>query len=86
LSVEYSASLFIYTECEKDLDLSPILKIGIEYIYRNIFFIRGGIRIFPASYAFGAGLRHKGFLLEFSSSYHQYLGFTPQVSCQYDFR
>jgi hypothetical protein len=86
LSVEYSASLFIYSECEKDLDLSPILKIGLEYIFRNIFFVRGGIRIFPASYSFGAGLRHNRVLFEFSTAYHQYLGFSPQVSLQYDFK
>jgi hypothetical protein len=86
LSVEYSPSLIIYTECEKDLDLSPILKIGIEYIFRDVFFVRGGIRIFPATYSFGAGLKHNHFLLEFSSVYHQYLGFTPQVSLQYDFK
>ena len=47
LSFEYSPSLFIYTECEKDLDFSPLFKIGTEYIYREIFFIRGGIRIIP---------------------------------------
>ena len=84
LSVEYSPSLFIYTECEKDLDFSPILKIGTEYIYRDIFFIRGGIRIFPASYSFGAGFTYDRIILEFSSSYHQYLGFTPLLSLQYN--
>jgi hypothetical protein len=76
----------IYIECEKDLDFPPILKIGMEYIFRDVFFIRGGIRIFPATYAFGAGLRHEHFLLEFSSAYHQYLGFTTQVSLQYDLK
>lgn len=86
LSFQYSPALFIHAECEKDLDFPPILKIGMEYIYMNIFFIRVGIRIFPASYSFGAGLRHNRFLLEFSSAYYQYLGFTPQVSIQYDFK
>jgi hypothetical protein len=86
LSFQYSPALFIHAECEKDLYLSPCLKIGLEYIYRNIFFVRGGIRIFPASYSFGAGLRHNRLLFEFSSAYHQYLGFTPQVSLQYNFK
>lgn len=86
LAVEYSPSFFIYTECEKDLELSPILKIGTEYICRKIFFIRGGIKMFPVCYAFGAGLKHDRFLLEFASSYHQYLGFTPLVSLQYDLK
>lgn len=86
LSVEYSPSLFIYTECEKDLDFSPLFKIGTEYIYREIFFIRGGIRLFPVSYSFGAGFTYERLLLEFSSAYHQYLGFTPLLSLQYDFK
>jgi hypothetical protein len=86
LSVEYSPSLFIYTECEKDLDFSPVLKIGIEYIYRELFFIRGGIRIFPASWSFGAGLIHDHLLFEFCSSWHQYLGFTPMISLQYNLK
>jgi hypothetical protein len=86
LSVEYSPAFFIYAEFEKDLDFSPILKIGSEYIYRDLFFIRGGIRIFPVSYSFGAGFTYDRILLEFSSSYHQYLGFTPGLSLQYNLK
>lgn len=86
LSVQFSPAMWIYTECEKDLDLPPCMKLGMEYIYRAIFFIRGGIRIFPASYSFGAGIRHNRIFLEFSSAYHQFLGFTPHVSIQYDLK
>jgi len=86
LSFHYSPALIIHTECEKDLDLPPGLKIGIEYIFRDIFFIRGGIRIFPASWSFGAAIRHHRFIFEISSYYHQYLGYTPQVSLQFDFK
>jgi len=86
LSFCYSPVLNIHTECEKDLDLPPGLTIGMEYFFREIFVIRGGIRIFPASCSFGAAMRHHKFLFEFSSGYHQYLGFTPQVSFQYDIR
>jgi hypothetical protein len=86
LSYQYSTELYIYTECEKALDFPPTLKIGMEYIFREIFFIRGGIRLFPALWSFGAAVRHQRILFEFSSSYHQYLGFTPQVSLQFDFK
>jgi len=86
ISAEYSPSLFLFTECEKDMEFPPIVKVGSEYIFRDIFFIRGGIRIFPVSYSFGAGMRHNGFLFEFSSSFHQYLGFTPLISLQYDLK
>ena len=86
LSVQYSPVLIIHTEFDKNLDLPPIMKIGIEYIIRKIIFRRGGVRAFPASWSFGTGLRHDEFLFEFSFLYHQYLGFTPQVSIQYDFK
>ena len=86
LSLQYSPSLIFFTECEKDLDLSPHLKIGIEYSIREIFFIRGGISMFPATWSFGAAARQRRFLFEFASTYHQYLGFTPQVSLQYDLK
>jgi len=86
ISLQYSPSLVFLTECEKDLDLPPHLKIGIEYSIRETFYIRGGIRMFPASWSFGAAARHQRFLFEFSSSYHQYLGFTPQVSLQFDLK
>jgi hypothetical protein len=86
LSYHYSSSFIIHTELEKDLDYPPSLKIGMEYNFSEIFIIRGGIRGFPLAYSFGAAVIHKHFLFEFSSCYHQYLGFTPQVSFQFDFK
>ena len=86
LTYQYSTTLFIYTECEKDLDLPPDVKIGIEYGFREIFLLRGGVRIFPASWSFGAAVRYQRILFDFSSSYHQYLGFTPQLTFQFDIK
>jgi hypothetical protein len=86
LSYHYATAFFLHTELEKDLDLPPILKIGLEYIFRELFYIRAGIQALPASYSFGIAIRHQRFLFEFASSYHFYLGFTPQVSLQFDFK
>lgn len=86
LSYQYSQAFHIHSEIEKDLDLSPMVKIGMEYIIRELFFIRFGVKGFPVSYSFGAAFRQQGFLFEFASSYHQYLGFTPNLSLQFDFR
>jgi hypothetical protein len=86
LSYQYSPELAILSECEKDLDFPPILKIGMEYNIRSKFFIRGGIRLFPASWSFGAAVRHNRLLFEFASAYHQYLGYTPQLSFQFDLK
>jgi hypothetical protein len=86
LSVQYSSSLLIHTECEKELDSPPCIKFGLEYGTREIFVIRTGIRMFPVSWSVGAAIRQQHFLFEFSSSYHQYLGFTPQLSLQFDLK
>jgi hypothetical protein len=84
LSFRYSPSLMIHLELEKDLDLPPLVKIGIEYIFNDLVALRGGIKGFPASYSFGAAFRNRQFLFEIASCYHQYLGFTPGITFQYD--
>ena len=86
LSYAYTPALIIYSECEKELDLPPTLRIGLEYIHRNIFFLRAGIHVLPARWSFGTGIRHRSFLLECSFYYHQYLGLTPGVAFQFDFK
>jgi hypothetical protein len=83
---EYTTSFLILAETEKDLYYPPVFKIGSEYNIRERFLIRGGIRMFPFSWSFGAAFREKKVLFEFASSYHQYLGFSPVVSLQYDLR
>jgi hypothetical protein len=86
LLYRYSSSLNILAEAEKDLLYPPCLKVGAEYIFRDLFFIRGGIRIFPFSWSFGAAYRYRHYLVEIASSYHQYLGFSPVITFQYDLR
>jgi len=86
MTFQYAPSLIFYVETEKDLDFSPILKLGMEYLFREVFVIRGGIKMFPAAGSFGVSFRHQSMLYEISTTYHQYLGFTPQLSLQYDFK
>lgn len=82
----YAPVLSIYTEIEKDLDFPMVFKTGIECQARNNVFLQGGISLFPAGYSFGAAYRSHRFLLEISSSYHQYLGFSPAISLQYEIK
>jgi hypothetical protein len=83
-SYQYTSSLILYSEAEKDLYYPPCLKLGTEYIFSEKFYIRGGIRIYPVSWAFGAAFRQNRLLIECASSYHQYLGFSPVFTLQYD--
>jgi len=86
LSYQYNSSLLIIAELEKNLDYPFQIKTGIEFSYNERFVLRGGIRGFPASYSFGAALRVKKIQIEMASCYHQYLGFTPLLTLQYDLR
>jgi hypothetical protein len=86
LSYQYNSSLAFHTQIEKDLDLPLAYKIGMEYFFNKYFIIRGGIRGFPFSWSFGTAIRSNSFLIEFASSYHQFLGFTPNVTLQYNIK
>lgn len=86
LSYQPSSLLRLMGEFEKSSDHAPRFKAGIEINQKEIFFIRGGIRLFPLEYSFGAGFRYHRYIMDISSCYHQYLGFTPQISIQYDLK
>jgi hypothetical protein len=85
-SYQYNAAFLISTELEKNLDFPVVYKIGFEYSSRDIFYARAGISGFPTSCSFGAGIRQNRFMFEFGSAYHVYLGFTPVITIQYDFK
>jgi hypothetical protein len=86
LVYHYSPSLKILAELEKDLDYAPVLKIGMNYIMKDIFAIRFGFKMFPVSWSFGAALHYHKVLVEIASTYHLYLGFTPHLSFQFQFK
>lgn len=86
LTYKYSSSFILYSEAEKDLYYSPCLKIGAEYTFHEKVAIRGGMRLYPVSWSFGVAFFQKRYRFEIASSYHQYLGFSPVVTFQYDFR
>ena len=86
MAYRYSREFLLTVEVEKEMEHSPSIMTGCEITFKELIFIRLGIRALPVQYSFGTGVRYHRFLLEFSSCYHQYLGFTPLVSIQYDIR
>jgi hypothetical protein len=80
LSYAFSDKLILAAESEKDIDYNPVFKAGIEYHPIKQLYFRTGMSTNPVLNAFGFGLEFKSFNLDFSASYHQTLGFTPQVS------
>jgi hypothetical protein len=70
-------------EVEKDIDFKPIFKGGVEYLPTENIYLRFGASNQPALYSFGFGFKAKQLNIDIASSYHNVLGFSPQVSIIY---
>lgn len=70
-------------EMEKNLDYPFRGKMGIEYCPISVLVIRGGVGTRPFLMSFGLGIRLKSLDIAIASSYHQVLGFTPNLSLSY---
>lgn len=82
LGVSYlcSEKVLIAVESEKDIQFDPVFKAGLEYHPVKSLYFRTGISTNPVLNSFGFGLELSNFNLDFAASYHQVLGFTPQLS------
>ncbi len=78
-----SDKIIIAIETEKTVNYSPIFKVGIEYHPAQKVYIRSGVSTNPTFNAAGFGLEFTHFKLDFAASYHQTLGFTPNISIIY---
>jgi hypothetical protein len=62
------------------------IRAGAEYRFMKSACARAGITTSPFRYTFGCGIMLGALTIDFSSSVHQVLGFSPQISMQYQFR
>jgi len=76
-------SVTICAEIRKSTSLQAIISIGCEYRYRDRISFRAGISSGSASISFGAGYILRKMNIDISSSWHSYLGFSPQISFTY---
>ncbi|HSG68149.1 MAG TPA: hypothetical protein VK994_05535, partial [Bacteroidales bacterium] len=58
---------------------------GAEYYFADRFFMRAGITTGPSKYSFGAGMKVNKLVIDISSSIHEWLGYSPQLSFTYGF-
>lgn len=79
-----SDQISITAEIEKSSGIKTVFRTGFEYQPAKAFFIRGGLSTRYGMYSFGAGIVWNCFKIDFSSSYHQTLGFSPQFSLIYE--
>ena len=79
-----SSKVLINVEVEKDIDYKIRLKSGVEYQIVDPLYLRVGVATEPTLVSFGLGVQLKNSVyIDFASSYHQVLGFTPAVGISY---
>ncbi|MCT4581679.1 MAG: hypothetical protein N4A35_09705 [Flavobacteriales bacterium] len=86
LGYQLSEKVNIVVETEKDVDHLAALKTGIEYNANNKLYFRGGVSTGPTLGAFGFGLNLEQYQLNIATTYHQTLGFSPEISFTYQFK
>lgn len=79
LGYEVSEKVFLSTEIVKEEDLPANVNIALQYKFIEQFFLKAGIATVNGQFFAGAGLRWSKLQIDFVSSWHQQLGFTPSI-------
>lgn len=86
LAWKFSEGFITTIEVEKDIQLKPIFKAGLEYHFVKPVYVRIGLLTNPTMFTFGFGVEYGQVNFDFSSSYHLVLGYSPQVALSYEFK
>lgn len=77
--------LSIIIDIYKDIQYSPIVKVGLEYVVVRKLFLRTGINSNPFKSYFGIGLSLNRFQVDYAVSNHDVLGFSHQANVSFKF-
>lgn len=72
--------LNIYLEAEKDIEIDPTVKAGLEYAIREWLWLRAGANTNPGRVFFGLGLKPGKFQIDYGFGQNSALGSTNHVS------
>jgi len=86
MDYRFSEKVLVVAETEKDIDHVAMLKTGVEYNASSKFVFRAGVSTGPTLGSFGFGLNMEQYRLDIATSYHQTLGFSPELSFVYQFK
>jgi len=73
-------SIMLLAEINKSSDKTAIFCAGAEYYFQKKFYIRAGITSGTSRYTFGVGYNIRRIKIDISSSVHEWLGYSPQLS------
>lgn len=85
LGYTFSDKLILTAEALKNSEHPLEFRTGAEYKLNHMMYARIGLSTSPFRYTFGFGIELKQFSFDLSSSVHEQLGYSPQVSLQYNF-
>lgn len=74
------SQLNIFLEAEKDIEVNPIVKVGLEYALREWLWLRAGANTNPGRVFFGLGLKPGRFQIDYGFGQNSALGSTNHVS------
>jgi hypothetical protein len=77
-------NLTVLGEVAQYINQPTQLKGGVEYVFKEQFFIRIGASVQPVELSFGMGMKLGGIQLDLGSKYHAIVGWTPGVSFTYE--
>ncbi len=82
MGYQFTEKLLFTIETEKDLELKPTFKTGVDYNLVSQLYLRGGMQITGKdyAYAFGTGYKFKGVSLDLSVNKHPVLDYNTAVS------
>ena len=81
----FSEKLILAGEVEKNIEYKMQIKSGLEYRVVDKALVRFGVTTNPMTYTFGCGIDRKKLKVDISSTVHQVLGYSPQISICYYF-
>jgi hypothetical protein len=64
---------------------NPALHAALKYCNRKRFCVETGFTTNPFGAHFGVGIGYKNLAVDFSSEWHQFLGYSPAISLLYQF-
>jgi hypothetical protein len=85
LMYNFSDKVIVIAEAEKNISYKAVFKGGIEYHIIKEIYLRAGMSTNPTLNTFGIGFEFKKLKIDFASSIHQVLGYSPQISLLYSF-
>jgi hypothetical protein len=85
LTYTFTKEFIGVAEIEKNFEQKVSLRLGLEYVIQERFFVRTGIDSNPGIYTIGAGIHFKRLQLHIAASMHQILGVSTQAGLTYQF-